>query len=267
MRTVDKALNLLKYFSIENPEWGLSDLARTAGMDKATTLRMLQVLSRHGFLAQNSRTRRFALGVAPLNLAKVREATNPLSSVVDPVLHKIMEHTQETAHASLGSGREIVPVGISEPQRNTRVFVDPARSLPLHAAASGFAYLAFCEPGILASVLKASRFECFTGMTPETTEDLKPLIERTRRDGYGVADNTYDPEVVGVAAPFFDQSGFAIGTIAVASLSYRMTTESLLETADVVIDGALEITRGLGAEPNEAYLSAIGDRQHLGEAA
>ena len=130
MRTVDKALNLLKYFSIENPEWGLSDLARTAGMDKATTLRMLQVLSRHGFLAQNSRTRRFALGVAPLNLAKVREATNPLSSVVDPVLHKIMERTQETAHASLGSVREIVPVGISEPQRNTRVFVDPARPLP-----------------------------------------------------------------------------------------------------------------------------------------
>ena len=267
MRTVDKALNLLKFFTLENPEWGLSELARAAGMDKATTLRMLQVLTKHGFLAQNPGNRRFGLGVTPANLAKVREATNPLASVVEPIMHRVMELTQETAHASVGSATEIIPIGVAEPPRNTRVFVDPALALPIHAAASGFAYLAFCEPGILRRVMKAKVFETYTDMTPRNPDALKLLIERTRRDGYGVADNTYDAEVVGIAAPFFDPSGFAIGTIAVASLSYRMTTETLRETAQVVIDGALDITRGLGAEPSEAYLGAIGDRQNLGAAA
>lgn len=267
MRTVDKALGLLKYFSVETPEWGLSGLARAARMDKATTLRMLQVMTRHGFLAQDPATRRFRLGVAPLNLARVREATNPLTSIIEPVMERVMSLTNETTHVSTGIGATIIPIGVLEPQRSTRVFVDPSIELPIHASASGLAYLAFCEPSVLATVLEDSDFEEFTDVTPMSEAELMPQIEATRARGFCIADKTYDEEVVGVAAPFFDQSGFAHGTIAVATPSYRMTEKVLARTADAVVAGALEITRGIGAEPTEAYLNAIGDKQNVGAAA
>ncbi|MEM7427093.1 MAG: IclR family transcriptional regulator [Pseudomonadota bacterium] len=267
MRTVDRALGLLKYFTVDSPEWGLSDLARAARMDKATTLRMLQVMTRHGFLAQDAATRRFRLGIAPLNLARVREATNPLTSVIEPVMDAIMTATNETTHASTGIGTTVVPIGVSEPQRSTRVFVDPSLELPIHAAASGLAYLAFGEPSVLEAVLADPDFEEFTDDTPLSRADVMPHIEEARRHGFSVADKTYDDEVVGVAAPFFDQSGYAQGTIAVATPTYRMSEDKLRETAQAVVDGALEITRGIGAEPSQDYLKAIGRTQTAGAVA
>ncbi len=267
MRTVDKALRLLKYFSIQCPEWGLSDLARAARMDKATTLRMLQVMTRHGFLAQDATSRRFRLGVAPLKLAKVREATNPLSSVIEPVMARIMNATNETTHVSTGIGVTVVPIGVAEPQRSTRVFVDPSIELPIHAAASGIAYLAFGDPDVLNSVLADGDFEEFTDETPMSGAALMSRVTKARQEGFSVADQTYDEEVVGIAAPFFDGSGFAQGTIAVASPTYRMNDEKLVQTANAVLNGALEISRGIGAEPSEEFLRVVGDLTKLGEAA
>ncbi|RUW90138.1 IclR family transcriptional regulator, partial [Mesorhizobium sp. M8A.F.Ca.ET.059.01.1.1] len=40
MKSVDRALYLLSYFTVQEPEWGLSDLARKSKVDKATTLRI-----------------------------------------------------------------------------------------------------------------------------------------------------------------------------------------------------------------------------------
>ena len=68
MTTVDKALNLLGFFSLSRPEWGLSDLARNAALDKATALRLLRSMQRHELIEQDPETRRFRLGKAFLTL-------------------------------------------------------------------------------------------------------------------------------------------------------------------------------------------------------
>ena len=47
MRTVEKALRLLDHFNDQNPEFGLSELAKLSGIDKATVLRMLSDLVIH----------------------------------------------------------------------------------------------------------------------------------------------------------------------------------------------------------------------------
>lgn len=57
MGTVDKALSLLRFFSPQIPELGLSELTRQSGFDKATTLRCLTALERNGFVEQDVNTR------------------------------------------------------------------------------------------------------------------------------------------------------------------------------------------------------------------
>ena len=44
MSTVGKAVSLLELFTLHEPEIGLSDLARRAGLDKATARRLLMAL-------------------------------------------------------------------------------------------------------------------------------------------------------------------------------------------------------------------------------
>lgn len=252
MGTVDKALILLEFFTVSEPEWGLSELAREAGQDKATTLRLLNSLMRSGFVEQHPSTRKFRLGRNILKLAKVREASFPIASVVEPALQSLVVETGETAHAALGAGSAMITIGVAEPQRPTRVHVDPSDRLPFHATASGVVYLAFADEKTVEAVLAAESFVGHTDQTVRTADELRPLLAATRKRGFAVSAKTYEDEVVGVAAPFFDATGQVYGTLAVASVASRFDLEKQGLIATAVRKAASEVTTAIGGEVPDA---------------
>ena len=73
MNSVDRALGLLRHFSVQTPEYGLSALARVSGNDKTTTLRCLTALERNGIVEQHPETKKYRIGFAPLHLSRIRE--------------------------------------------------------------------------------------------------------------------------------------------------------------------------------------------------
>ncbi|MFT5111764.1 MAG: DNA-binding IclR family transcriptional regulator [Parasphingorhabdus sp.] len=70
MQTTDKALSLLSQFSESRPQIGLSEFARLARFDKATTRRLLISLIRNGLVEQHPETRKYRLGASILSLAR-----------------------------------------------------------------------------------------------------------------------------------------------------------------------------------------------------
>src|SRR3954469_10254934 len=149
MKTVDKALALLTYFGLRTPELGLSDLARLADVDKATTLRLLNSLKKNGFVEQDPRSKKYRLGSAVLRFARVREASFPMVSVMQPVLERLAAETGETVHGTLASTSCLITIGSASPPRMSRVYIDPSQEIPFHATASGIAYLAFAPPEVV----------------------------------------------------------------------------------------------------------------------
>ena len=146
MQTVQKALSLLNHFTVKTPTFGLTEMAKAAGFDKASTRRLLLALQSAGFVEQDSATREYTLGAAVLRLAKLRESIRPVRSVVEPILTNLMTLTGETAHFSLFSGGQLGTVLTSEPAKSNRVIVMEGESLPIHASASGLAFMAFAHP-------------------------------------------------------------------------------------------------------------------------
>ncbi|WP_292300165.1 helix-turn-helix domain-containing protein, partial [Mesorhizobium sp.] len=57
-----KAVSLLELFTLQESEIGLSDLARRAGLDKATARRLLMALAAHRLIEQEPHSRRYRLG-------------------------------------------------------------------------------------------------------------------------------------------------------------------------------------------------------------
>jgi DNA-binding IclR family transcriptional regulator len=245
MRTVEKALKLLDFFSDKVVEVGLSDLARLSGIDKATVLRMLNDMAESGLVEQNPETRRWRLGAGVLRLARLREAAQPVTRVVAPILERLAAETGETAHASLRSGRDLATVGVAESTRSHRVSVEPAQVLPLHATASGLAYTAFARPEQRESIL-SRRLPGATPATPVTREALAAMVARVRACGHAIADQTYEAEVYGIAMPVFGPDGFAIGALAVASPNSRVTPAHKAAILAALAPAAREATLGLG---------------------
>ncbi|AUX78380.1 IclR family transcriptional regulator protein (plasmid) [Sinorhizobium fredii] len=256
MKSVDRALYLLSYFTVQEPEWGLSELARKSKIDKATTLRILVALIRNGFVEQHPETKKYRLGIAVLRLARVREASFPLLSLVNPVLDRLAEEMQETAHATLASETAMITIAIAEPKRSTRVWVDPSQLLPFHATASGLAYLAFAAPGIREGVLASTELTRYTQNTLVEPEKIGTQLEQVRARGFAFSPGSFEAESSGIAAPIFSGDGEAFGSVAIAGVASRMTKDHQLKAARLVVGASVEISRAIGAEPHPNVLRA-----------
>lgn len=259
MRTVDKALGLLEHFALGRPEAGLSEIARLSGLDKATVLRLLGALGRHGLVEQHPETKKYRMGPGVLRLARVREALFPVVSIIQPVLERLASISSETAHASLASGSSLMTVGFAEPRRATRVHIDPGEALPFHATASGIAYLSYARDDVVEAVLDAADFPSFTKRTITSANALRRKLDETRQRGFSRSEGGFELEVIGIAAPIFDWSGRAYGAMGVASVAARMTPKSERFIAGEVIQAAVEVTRAMGAEPDPGLLRASKD--------
>ncbi|MEJ8571512.1 IclR family transcriptional regulator [Microbaculum marinum] len=260
MQTVDKALKLLEFFRTDQPEIGLSDLARLAGYDKAATRRFLVALMGHAFIEQNPASRKYRLGAAFLHFAQVREATLPLATVVTPLLDALSAETGETAHASHYSAGALIAIGIRESSRANRVHLDPSEILPLHATASGLAFLAFGPAAPLEAAVDQG-LRAYTAHTITDAAALRGAVAEVRRAGYAISNQGFEDEVVGIAMPFFDSSGTATGAIAVATPASRMSDELRVLILANLHKAALAATAGIGGIPAEAFVRAHGERR------
>jgi IclR family transcriptional regulator, acetate operon repressor len=254
--TVDKALELLNQFTQSRAQIGLSELARLAELDKATVHRMLTVLAKHGFVEQDEQTKLYRLGAGLLRLARSREASFPISTVIDAELQTLMQQTGETAHASLLAGGSLATVGIVHGNKTIRVTLEADQSLPFHATASGIACLAFLPNDKQNSILKR-KLAGFTPNTPTSPQEVQMAISVVRAKGFAVSDQSYETDVYGIAAPLFSASGFACGAVAVATPAHRMSREVKVRTIAAVMDAAVLITRRMGAEPPRSFLNLL----------
>jgi len=225
MGTVDKALSLLRFFSSQTPELGLSELARLAGFDKTTTLRCLTALERNGFVEQDIVSRRYRVGLSPIHLAQTREQSFPVESIIKPHLDDLATSTGETAHGTVIAGRNPVTVAISYPNRALYVHVHASSPLPWHATASGIAIAAHLPETEQNELLDRIELDQFTQRTPTSRAWVKEVWDSCRRLGLAHGKLTFEDDVIGTAAPMFGQSGVPIGSIAVAAVATRMTQE------------------------------------------
>jgi DNA-binding IclR family transcriptional regulator len=197
-------------------------------------------------IEQDAASKLYRLGPAVLRLARVRETTFPLVSVVQPLLERLSQVTGETAHFSLYTGKALVVLAARESSRPNHVSLHQSEALPLHATASGQAFLAFAAPEVARNAL-SEPFEAFTAWTPTTAAEVAEAVRLARRNGYAVVDQSYDEDVYGVAIPVFGRIGTdAIGALAVASPRHRMTETFKALVLKELKEAAQELSRRLG---------------------
>lgn len=247
MGTVSKAISLLELFTTEAPELGLSDIARRAGFDKATTRRLLVSLAVHGFVEQDVETRLYRLGAGLSRLARIREARFPLLQTATPFIRELATATAETVHLSEPGLDGLVTVHVEHPARANRVFVDIGQPLPLHSTASGIAYLAAARPDVVKARL-AGPLTAFTAHTLTDPAAITRAIDAARERGYSISEQGFEEGVISVAAAILGADGFAIGTIAVAAPLARTPAEAVKERGLAVADAAGAISARLNGE-------------------
>lgn len=247
MGSTAKALKLLDYFSASRPTIGLTEFAKLAGYDKATTHRRLADLNAAGFVEQDRVSRSYRLGPAVLRLANVRESTFPTRESALPALQRLSDATGETVHLSLAEGDTGLATiaHLLSNQNSTRVHIDESEILPYHATASGLVVLAYgpseFRKTILSKDLKAS-----TQFTVTDRAEIENKLDQIESTGFAISSGGFEADVVGMATPVFDAHGNCNGAVAVASPSSRSEPERQRAFKQALQSAAQEITKAWG---------------------
>lgn len=216
MGTVGKALDLLDLFTHQQPQMGLSQVARLSGMNKATCHRLLSEMESRGLVEQTGPAREYRLGPAVLRLAALRENAVPTREAAMPVLRRLAEATGETAHLTFLVAGRLQTLGFAYSSRHgIKVTMEDADFLPFHSTASGAAVLANLPEAEANRILSAQ----------PSTEALQARMEDCRERGWAETLSTFEKDVQGTAVPLFDGNAACIGALAVAAAAPRMTPE------------------------------------------
>ena len=62
VQSVERAISILRSFSLEKPERGVGELGCEPGLHKSTVLRLMMALERGGLLSRNPVSKRYRLG-------------------------------------------------------------------------------------------------------------------------------------------------------------------------------------------------------------
>ena len=254
--TIAKALKLLDYFSKEEPEFGVSELARRSGVDKAAIHRMFASMMDSGLIEQNAKTRQYRLGPGVLRLATIREDAFPMESIIKAQLRPLALATGETSHAQLITGTSVVSIASFESTKSNRVSPMIGDINPMHATASGLVILAYCDEALRKRVL-STKMDAKTRFTETDPDVLAQRIEQAFLSGYGEADQTYFEGVCGIAAPVFDAERLPVGAMAVATPSHRVTPDLRERIVGAVLQSALRVTKETGGTLPIGYQARI----------
>lgn len=250
MKTVDKAMILLRQFSLENLEIGLNELARSTGQDKAVTRRLLLSLSKHGFIEQNPDNRKYRLGHGFLSLARLREATIPMFKATQIVTQWLSAHANETVHVGIPGERAMSTASFTLPARGNVINLRPAETYPFHSSSSGLAFLSFCSVETRARIMHLDR-ERLTPFTVIEADDLVTLMTETRARGYAFMRNTVEVGVASVAMPFFINGNDPAGTIAIAVPDLNMDGPRREELAKLLNTAVEKLEIALRGAPSQ----------------
>ena len=245
LSSVGTAIALLKCFSAEDQELGVTELSRKLGVAKSTVHRLARTLIADGMLEQNAENERYRLGLALFGLgALVRRRMN-LSSEARQDLFALRNLTGETVQLAILDGADIMFVYNLESTQAIRVNSDIGVRKPAFCTASGRAVLAF-QPDDVVGAAFASGLVRRTPKTETDTVRLKKLLAEVRQRGFAIEDEESEAGMRAVAAPVRGAGGVVVGSVAVAGPVQRLSKDTLARLAPAVIRTAEAISARLG---------------------
>ncbi|HJU86627.1 MAG TPA: IclR family transcriptional regulator [Gemmatimonadota bacterium] len=240
-QSVRRAVTLLKVFSYERPEWGLSDLARAARLNKTTAYRLLTALEAEGLVARSSPSDAWRLGNEAIALGALALRSNDLMSAARPELESLVRDTGETASLEVLVGDEILILDGIEGPSLVGASSEVGTRWPAHATSTG--------KMLLATARRARSPRRLRKLTPRTITDparLERELERIRRRGYATAIEELEPGYVAVGAPVRGPDGWSIAAISIGGPTARLGSRRIPEIGRRIVRAADRITARLG---------------------
>ena len=223
----------------------LTDIARELGLQPGTAHRLIRGLVDLDLLRSAPGTKSYVTGPRLQSLLHASMDRAGYAGLAKPVLDELVAAFGETAHLARLNGDFAESVLMEQPSGSDRAFVQPGRQLPLHAAASGKAILAFQDEEFVARYLARPR-ERYTEKTRVEDADIRDELGRIRADGMAICDNELDAGVLSYGHPIRGNGGYVLYSVGITGLADRFRPVARTQIREKLSEAAADLGRRLG---------------------
>jgi IclR family transcriptional regulator, pca regulon regulatory protein len=222
-----RGLSVMKAFDDQNARLTLSDVARIVGLPRASARRALLTLRALGYVQSSGRV--FSLSPQVLTLARAYLESSPVPRVAQGFLENVSETLGESCSLSILHGEEVIYIARSTRKRIGSLHRDVGAHLPAHCTSMGRVLLAALSDAELDSFIAAAKLHSFTPYTVTDKNELRVIIEKTRRNGYSLVDQELEIDLRSVAVPVHNSAGRVIAAMNVSAQASRTAKKQLVE--------------------------------------
>jgi DNA-binding IclR family transcriptional regulator len=244
-KTLKDFSRILSLFEVQDvEERSVSDISKSLQMLPSKVSRMLRTVEMEGLVERNPHTGKYRIGARFLQIGLLYVLNHPLRRVILP-------HVEQTAK-DLGllsawgifkNGRAII---VDRVQSDNGPPIHLLGSnVPLHSSSYGKLFLAYLSGEDQDRVMKTLAFLKLTPATIVDAESMRKELKRVREKGYAVDQGETREEIVGIAAPVFDDCEELVAALTVSGRSPEFSKDRSSEIA-YLTEKALFISRQLG---------------------
>jgi IclR family acetate operon transcriptional repressor len=245
IQSVQRAVAILKAFTMDRPELRVNELSRMLGLHKSTVSRLLSTLEQGGLVEQNLETEKFRLGVGLICLAGLVVTYKDVRRAADPYLRQLAETSRETVNLAIKDGGQVVNVEHVPSPHVVKDLGWVGRRTEMHCTSTGKVLLAHLSKEELESHL-ARELPSFTDKTITDPTQLRQELRKIREQGYAVAQEELEEGLNAIAAPIRDHGGTVIAAVSVSGPSYRVSPPRFPTLVEAVKQAAKNTSRELG---------------------
>lgn len=241
-KSLYKAIKLLDYFTVDNPERGITELAELSGMYKSSVHNIVTTFEKCGILEKNSINNRYKLGLKILQLNYNLCSSNDLRNIMQPYMERVSNYGNETVYLAVPSGSEVLYLNAQYPIGRT-----PGRSIigvkaPMYCTGVGKAMLAYLPEEVLDEIV-ANGFNKYTSNTISDIVTLKKELELIRKRGYAIDNMEHEYGIKCVAVPIKNIRGEVVAALSTSGPSLRFSDQKIQEYANLLTGISLELSK------------------------
>lgn len=248
LSSVANAIRLVKVFSEDEYEIGISNLARRLQLGKSTVHRLASTLIEADFLEKNPDTGAYRLGLALFELGALVRRKMDFANEARPYLKSLMEKTSETVHLAVLDHDSVLYINTIASRQAIRMSSTVGARVPSYCSSEGKVLLAF-RPAEVVERRIAAGLAAWTPKTITKPRELREELAAVRSRGYAIDDEQTELGLRSVAAPIRNHRGEAIAAISIAGPVPRVSKKVLQGYASDVVTAGNAISQRLGFAP------------------
>ena len=257
-QSIERAVHILKLLATRGKfGWGLTDLARRAGLDKATVHRILGCLESQRLVERDAKEHRYFPGPMLVDLGLSVSALHPLLEEGRTTIARLAQRTGGVSFLYLRSGHDFVVAGRVEHTFNRGMLNEVGFRRPLIMSAGGVAMLIVLPAEERQHIVERNLHE-LAGMGIPKLERFEQMLARSLELGYSANLEDVAPGIQSFAVCVNDRCGGPLGSISIAGDPARFPASAGPRLIELLRQEAADLgTKAPGLATNRAHLTML----------